>query len=235
MSNRNPSAYCSIKNVVCTFSLGRPFPIIAAGVVMHARHDNNVFPAMVSRCKETGVVVSVFGSGNGVCVGCVDASHGLYSAVLMSNLLWRTMGIQTSVLNFKVCNIVCKVQMPFRVNLNLFYSHDYTDKEWAPEIFTGLCWRVKRNKSNTITFAIFDTGRGVATGLKKESQVRAANDILTELEKFEQDNEDESVLPKDGAPIPQRGRSHVKRKRKASAMLENEETHQAAKRSKLVT
>ena len=101
--------------------------------------------------------------------------------------------------------------MPFKINLDLFYHSNSKGKEWSPEIFTGLCWRPPPQDGARITFAIFDTGKGVATGLKKPEQMAIANSILEELWKYEKGNEQVSFPATMDASVT-RSRD-VKRKR----------------------
>jgi hypothetical protein len=53
----------SIKNVVCTFDLGRALSCPLTATCLSARFDSKVFPALVSYCRETKTSAQIFGTG----------------------------------------------------------------------------------------------------------------------------------------------------------------------------
>lgn len=193
--------YITIKNVVCTFDLGKPMALIPLTMCMGGRLNSDVFPALVTRCRNTATSVSIFSTGKVVLVGCKTEEIGLLTAHLLVHTLWRKMSLDTSVLNFHVRNIVGKVKLPWALDLDKLYaeanSMPITVKcdakgqggiSYEPEAFPGIAWPVE-HQGVKITFALFHSGGGVATGLKSREHLHIANQILHETQRFEASNE----------------------------------------------
>ncbi len=168
----------SIKNVVVTFQLGRPLNLPAIAQALLARLDPRHFPALVTRCKQTGSVISAFTTGSVVTVGCQTEQHGKYSAWLFVETLQRVLGLDCSVYNFHVRNLVCRVKLPFFVNIELFFrDHGPEIAKYKPDMFPGMGWKTKVEGEN-VTFTLFFEGGGVATGLKTKEQIPGVRDML---------------------------------------------------------
>lgn len=87
-------------------------PIVAMAVASGGQASPDVFPAMVSRSLDTGTVNSVFQTGQTVEVGGASQEDALLAAHLNVYYNWKTTGIDATVTNFAVCNMVCRVELP---------------------------------------------------------------------------------------------------------------------------
>lgn len=218
---------------VVTYNLGRCLPITIICVALGGRQGAIIFPATVLRSSDTATANSVFSTGNVVIVGCANENDGLMAAHMLVDLIYQRTGIDCSVLNFNVCNMVYRVELPFAMqagadasdpntpgglNLDLLYSDakvmavtdwDRTKKKqgvsYNPAKFPGLAWRI-HYKTLRATLTMFTTGKGVGTGVRMAHQRHLLNEFLGTLGKFERGNEYRPIQA-----------SQVKRKRLASA------------------
>jgi TATA-box binding protein (TBP) (component of TFIID and TFIIIB) len=175
----------SVKNVVCTFQLGFNLNSAPLAQALHARFDFKWFPAFVSRMKETLATNSIFTTGSVVIVGCQTKQHGQLSAWLLVEKLQREMHVDSCVYNFQVRNLVCRVKLPFYVNIELFFrDHGPLISTYKPELFPGLLWKTKIDNLE-VTLTLFFQGSGVATGLKVNEQIPAVSAmLLRELQRY---------------------------------------------------
>lgn len=220
--------YISVKNVVCKFELGRAIACMPVAQALGARWDPRVFPALVLLCANTGCVVSIFPTGSVVIVGCSSPDLGITTAQLTVALLWRKCRLSARVFNFDVCNIVCAVRLPWRLNLDLLYAEaqrsELTDQRkggasYEPEVFPGMAWPVRVAQSDgaqaiTAAFALFPSGNGVVTGLRSLAYIPALNEVLAELDRYELGHEFRGLQPHE-----------VQNRRKAAAPSQSSVTH----------
>jgi len=101
----------SSTNIVATCDFGRVLPLTLLAIAIGGRTDNSVFPACVSCNGALGTVNSVFATGKCVLVGCASENHALLAAHMLAKLIWDTMRISVTVLNFRIRNIVCRVEL----------------------------------------------------------------------------------------------------------------------------
>ncbi len=168
----------SVKNVVCTFQLGRPLNLPAIAQAFHARYDPKQFPALVTRAKQTYTAISMFTTGSVVVVGCQTEQHGIFAAWLLVNSLQRDLELDCCVYNFHIRNLVCRVKMPFYVNIEMFFRDNRPPiANYEPELFPGMGWKTIVD-GEEVTLTLFFEGGGVATGLKTQSQIPAVRDML---------------------------------------------------------
>ena len=189
-----------LENVVGGFHLGRSVDLPVLATCLHGRFDKAVFPAMLTTMTQTGATLSVFESGKVVIVGCENESDALYSAHLLVSALWKEAGVNAHVERFEIDNLVCKVELPYRLNLDMLFEDAKTmdctvqqekgkgGPSYEPETFPGMSWPVRLN-NQTMTFALFPSGKGVVTGLKSSGQIHDANHFLYDLSKYEAGNE----------------------------------------------
>ena len=181
------------------FDLGRLVNCAEVAVALGGRYDLAVFPAPVSTCYEAGTTSQIFGTGRVVVVGCESQEHGLWVAHLLVASLWRTMRLDCGMYDFHIHNIVCAVSLPFGVNLNLLFDDvarlpgTVVTKNakgggipaYRPEMFPGMSWAVLQRPddvaSRRITIALFESGNGVATGMKSLDQLEWCAQYLTHV------------------------------------------------------
>jgi TATA-box binding protein (TBP) (component of TFIID and TFIIIB) len=189
-----------VGNVVCTFDAGAELNLKLIAHCLSGRFDQGVFPALVSYCKESSASIQIFATGKVVIVGCRTENAGLGAAHLLIHTLSRVCGIHDiDVYSFHVRNIVCSVRLQFELNLSLLYEDLTTGKlphivlvdnktskspvVYKPDRFPGIAFPVETSEAGLprrITFALFDSGNGVATGLKALDQVRVADEYMKE-------------------------------------------------------
>ncbi len=169
----------SVKNVVCTFHLGRPLNLPVIAQAFHARYDPKQFPALVTRARETRAAISMFTTGSVVIVGGQTEQHGIYSARLLVLSLQRDLHFDCDVYNFHICNLVCRVKMPFFVNVEMFHRDHLSPpiSNYEPQLFPGMGWK-QMVDGEEVTLTLFFEGGGVATGLKTQAQIPAVRDML---------------------------------------------------------
>lgn len=231
----------SQKNVVATFSLGRCVPVTPLCVALGGRQSVQVFPAAVMRMLETDSAASVFATGSVVIVGCKNEDHALYTAHHVASAMQEMTGISAGVYNFHLRNVVFRVELPFAqakdsteggLNVDLL-AHDavamactdYKSKgkkkkhgvSYKPELFPGVAWRVSYEELR-FTLTLFQSGRGVATGLRSIKDRHVINRFCAEfLGGYERGNEYRAV---DAVNIKS------KRKRKRDSHARERETEE---------
>ena len=151
--------------------------------VLNGRYDPTRFPAALSYQAETLSSAQIFGTGKVVLVGCKTQNTALLAAHWLPCTLYALLGIRTYMYNFSIRNIVCSIDMGFRVNLDML-AKDIDSGRFGPETqsgkqgydpvkFPGMAFQVTqdpRQPERKITIALFETGKGVATGLKQLDQ-----------------------------------------------------------------
>lgn len=98
-------------NVVATFSLGRALDQVPLAIALGGRAATSNFPAVVSRSTDTATANSIFSTGRTVMVGCKSEMHALLGAQMIAHEIYTELGILTTVTNFKVRNVVCRVEV----------------------------------------------------------------------------------------------------------------------------
>jgi len=94
-------------------------------------------------------------------------------------------GIENSVPEWKIENVVATAEVEFdapgdRIELNQI-AFTYTDCDYNPERFPGLCMRVQDPKA---TILIFSTGKMVITGLRQASDADIIiNNVMKKMKK----------------------------------------------------
>lgn len=200
-------SYVSVKNVVCTCDFGVTLDLDTLAAALGGRLDKKVFPALMVRCRETNVACSLFVTGRAVLVGGQSEAEGLETAERLARALWRFAGVDCRPYNFTVSNLVCRVKLPFELDLDLLYADAKTmpitvqvdrrgrgGPSYEPEVFPGLAWPTRVGDA-TITFALFSSGGGVATGLRSSQHVHIANTIMHDMYKYQKGNTYRDLLP----------------------------------------
>lgn len=158
--------YVTVANFVGNFELGRCLPLTKVNIAIGSSVDFSVFASMISRNADVHTTSSIFCAGNSSVSGCKTENHALITAYLMRDTIFHKTGILVSVVNFKICNLVCRVEFPYSVpkatrqgepmpptgglRLSMLINdarvHPATvDSEvhYNPDVFLGLRWRVR--------------------------------------------------------------------------------------------
>jgi transcription initiation factor TFIID TATA-box-binding protein len=81
---------------------------------------------------------------------------------------------------YKIENVVASVEVDAKIDLNLL-ARKQRDAEYNPEQFPGLMLRVKNPKA---TILVFNSGRMVITGLRRESEAeKAVENVIAKIRK----------------------------------------------------
>lgn len=195
--------FLTLKNVVVTMELGRSNLDLPRVAMIVCGRYGAAFPAVVCRCFECDTVISIFSTGRVVIVGCRSQNHGLLSAHMLANTLSSRGGLQCTPYNFNVPNLVYRFELPWKLNLDLIYA-DANDghisgvidddgsgeggTSYEPDTFPGIAMPV-RLRGDPVMFALFTSGRGIATGLRTQEQEHEANRFLGDFDKYELGNE----------------------------------------------
>jgi len=218
--------YIQVENVVCVGDLGRTIDRLQVAACLNARFDPLIFPALVSHQLETGAVLSIFSTGKVVIVGCRDEDKGLIAMHLLVRTLWRVMRLRTRVCNFTVCNIVGRIRLPWRLNLNRILTELQESPltvqanaegkgglSYEPEAFPGLTWPIRTLSGITFTVQLFRSGCGAIVGLRNRDHRHVANQILSTLDRFELQQED-VIRELAGATLDGKQQHPIKKRRK---------------------
>lgn len=168
-----------VHNVVCTFDLGRTVNLAEIAVLLQARYDPTIFPACVQANAKSRTSSQIFGTGGVVLVGCKTIEIGLITAHQLVLDLTRRCHMPFQMLRFQPRNIVSRIDLHVRLDLPLLFRHIRTldhlapddEPAYDPETFPGMAFVACDQYKRKITIALFQTGRGVATGLKHMEQI----------------------------------------------------------------
>lgn len=95
-----------MQNIVATAWAGRTnLEMIKIAESLHGRLAIRLFPACVSRCKETGTVNIIFSTGQIVIAGAKSIDAALVSAHVFMDRIYRDLKIDVGVHNFNIVNM----------------------------------------------------------------------------------------------------------------------------------
>jgi TATA-box binding protein (TBP) (component of TFIID and TFIIIB) len=193
-------------NFVATCEAGKSLPLTPCAIALGGRYDDKMFPATVVKCQDTGAVNSIFGfEGSIVTVGAQSEDAALLTHHMLADAIFEVMGIDTTVFNFDMRNIVCSIELPYAIpprknkrdptpetgglNIELLLSDACSSMFdqvlqsppiYVPEKFSGMFLEVKY-KGFDMTIAMCATGSGVGTGLANRAAVDALRDFINKL------------------------------------------------------
>jgi transcription initiation factor TFIID TATA-box-binding protein len=224
--------YLRLKNTICTFDFGRPLNLTTIAAALGARYDPGVFPAAVSRCRQTHTTSIIFGTGNVVVVGCCSQDNGLEAAYRLLDALLRFCHINLNVYSFRVSNMVCSIELDWALSLDLLYADCKVDPRteppnnrgegglsYEPEAFPGMSWPIRLRDGLVVTVVLFKSGNGVATQIGSQAQMHELNSLLFDLQKYEPGSEYREL--EEYEQHTRKGGSSSSRKRKAAARCDN--------------
>lgn len=201
-------------NFVATCEAGKSLPLTPCAIALGGRYDVKMFPASVVKCQDTGAVNSIFGfEGSIVTVGAQSEDAALLTHHMLADTLFEVMGIDTTVFNFDMRNIVCSIELPYAIpprknkrdptpetgglNIELLLSDACSSMFekvlqsppiYVPEKFSGMFLEVKY-KGYDMTIAMCATASGVGTGLANRAAVEALREFVNKLPWYERGNE----------------------------------------------
>lgn len=209
---RLPAGQCQVTNVVSHSNMGYPIDLNVCAIALKGRYNPSVFPAVVTRCKETQTTPSQFKSGKLVIAGAKSEEKSLYAAYNYAATVQRVMGLPVSVYNFEINNVVGQFNLGYSLNLNLLYLDQQLFTHWDPEVldyycyipayyltcmcvlcaqvFPGACYKPNGSAKGTFSFVLFNTGRGIITGGRSTQELsRVFHEQRPTLAKYRAGNE----------------------------------------------
>lgn len=180
-----------VQNIVCTAYAGRGgLNMIQIAESIHGRLAIKLFPACVSRCRETGTVNIIFSTGQIVIAGAKTIEKALLSAHLFTNRIASDLRVDIGVYNFQIVNVVGSFGLGYQLNMDLFYHKHGGNSLWDPDTFKGMRWSPEIKGLKQLTFVIFDTGMIVLTGGKTKEDLETAYDkVYKYFKKYKLDHE----------------------------------------------
>jgi transcription initiation factor TFIID TATA-box-binding protein len=190
-----PAKEMCITNIVsmCTLiSSKRDLPIETVRKAIHGKFSKRIFPAVVSRLKESSVTLCWFSSRVVVCTGARTRDDAIISHNFAAYQVSKQLGMYHKVSELDVTNIVTASKLGYQLNM------EEIDKEyssctigWRPRVFAGMKIPVmitvpltddeivanggalctKLDKQIKVTFIVFENGNINVTGIKSELHV----------------------------------------------------------------
>jgi len=176
-----------VQNIVSNAHLGNNIDCELVVEALHARLNHQVFPALVSVCKEARTTNCCFASGQIVISGSRHELQAILSCYLLIARISRDLKrTDLQLYNFIIDNIVCSCDLGFPLNVDAFVQKNKTHCEYEPEQFPGAHWRTY---DPPIGFVLFKSGRVACIGLKSYEQISIAQERLEILRDYEEGNE----------------------------------------------
>jgi hypothetical protein len=211
-------------NFVATCEAGKSLPLTPCAIAMGGRYDLDMFPASVIKCQETGAVNSIFGlEGSIVTVGAPSEDAALLTHHMLADSIFEVMGIDTSMFNFDMRNIVCSIELPYAIpprktkndpvpetgglNIELLLSDAcspmfanvlQSPPIYVPEKFSGMFMEINY-KGFDMTIAMCATASGVGTGLSSRAAVDALREFINKWPCYKRGSEYRKMTPAEQA------------------------------------
>ena len=169
----------SIQNIVASTSLGIELDLNDLALKLNgAEYEPEAFPGLIFRLKNPKSAILIFRSGKLVCTGAKTLEQ-VGNAVSRTVDSIRQAGVPIAEKpEFVVQNIVASADLGHEINLNAIAVSLGLDRvEYEPEQFPGLVYRIDVPK---VVVLLFGSGKLVCTGAKKEEDVAAAVEKITE-------------------------------------------------------
>lgn len=157
-----------VTNIVSVSKCDHPFVLQEVVFLLKGKYGN-VFPAVVSLCRNTGTSFNIFRTGSIINTGSNSKAISVLSMVLLESYLSRVYHKYIRFHKWKVINIVVSMVLGFEIDMdavNFFYSH--ISGVWRPTIFQGFSLR---SDDLHVSFTIFKDSSVNVTGLRSLDQI----------------------------------------------------------------
>jgi TATA-box binding protein (TBP) (component of TFIID and TFIIIB) len=157
-----------ITNIVSVSKCDHPFVLQEVVFLLKGKYGN-VFPAVVSLCRNTGTSFNIFRTGSIINTGSDSKPISILSMVLLESYLSRVYRQYIRFHRWKVINIVVSMVLGFEIDMdavNFFYSH--INGTWRPSIFQGFSIR---SDDLHVSFTVFKDSSVNVTGLRSLEQI----------------------------------------------------------------
>lgn len=137
--------------------------------VKNCEYNPNTFSAATFRMAEPRCSALIFSNGKVNIVGCCDKKEAKIAVKKLARL-FSQLGIEYSINNFRVVNVVATADLKFPIRLENIAEHKEHSRfiQYNPEIFSGLVYHLAKPKC---TILLFVSGKLIITGAKSERQV----------------------------------------------------------------
>ncbi|MCG7840441.1 MAG: TATA-box-binding protein [Methanomassiliicoccales archaeon] len=172
-------AKIKIENVVASTTLGEELDLQTIALALDgAEYEPEQFPGLIYRLKDPKTATLLFRSGKVVCTGAKSLEHVEVAIKKVAKQI-EMAGIKIKMQpKPDVQNIVASSDLGQEINLNaIAISLGLERVEYEPEQFPGLVYRIDVPK---VVVLLFGSGKLVCTGAKKEEDVEAAVNKITE-------------------------------------------------------
>ena len=164
----------TIQNVVVTMSIGTSLwlPDVARKLRV-AEYNAARFSAVTFRIRHPKTTALLFSSGKVVCTGAKSRLQAILACYKYARCLRKYAGVNATVCDLKVQNIVCTVNFNARIDLDKFARLNRAKCNYDSTLFPGAIWRHDICAQSMVVL-LFKSGRCVITGAKKEQETRDA-------------------------------------------------------------
>ncbi len=172
-------AKIKIENVVASTTLGEELDLQTIALTLDgAEYEPEQFPGLIYRLKDPKTATLLFRSGKVVCTGAKSLEQVEIAIKKVAKQIEKA-GIKLKMQpKPDVQNIVASSDLGQEINLNaIAISLGLERVEYEPEQFPGLVYRIDVPK---VVVLLFGSGKLVCTGAKKEEDVEAAVNKITE-------------------------------------------------------
>ena len=172
-------AKIKIENVVASTTLGEELDLQTIALTLDgAEYEPEQFPGLIYRLKDPKTATLLFRSGKVVCTGAKSLEQVEVAIKKVAKQIEKA-GVKLKMQpKPDVQNIVASSDLGQEINLNaIAISLGLERVEYEPEQFPGLVYRIDVPK---VVVLLFGSGKLVCTGAKKEEDVEAAVNKITE-------------------------------------------------------
>eukprot|EP00397_Hematodinium_sp_SG-2012_P028644 GEMP01030175.1.p1 GENE.GEMP01030175.1~~GEMP01030175.1.p1 ORF type:complete len:237 (+),score=53.35 GEMP01030175.1:125-835(+) len=161
-----------IQNVICAFHLQAEVDLKQINFRLRtAEYNPRKCQAVVFRVRDPTVTAMIYHGGRVTIAGAKSEADGFRAAKKIAKTMQKIGYAEAVVSNFKVENIIAKVDMEFPVRLEQL-AYDYKAyATYEPELFPGCVYRMFEPK---VSLLIFVTGKVTMSGAKSNEDVDAA-------------------------------------------------------------
>lgn len=177
-----PAFEVAIVNVVATATLDRSVDLDSLPKLFprFISYDPEVYFAAYFKSDNMEGKVSIFSSGKMISVGTRSEEKAQLELALVGSY-FEEARIAKLKGNAKIRNIVAKVKLGFKPNLDAIYRVKGVQIIYEPEQFPGAIMSLNLSEESKATILLFSSGKLVCVGLKKRNDIDVAINRLLEI------------------------------------------------------
>jgi transcription initiation factor TFIID TATA-box-binding protein len=169
-----------IQNIVCTCNIGSTLylPQVVRRLRV-AEYNPKRFAAVTFRLHYPTSTALIFSSGKIVCTGTKSRMMARLAMLSYVVVLHRKLSLpDINVHQFVVQNMVASASVGHTINLRSFYEHHSRQATYDADLFPGLIYR---DTNLPAVILLFESGKMVITGAKKEEDVFVAYNAIVPI------------------------------------------------------